>query len=156
MGEKMIKVARHRTSNYYVNYHTMNGGVKTYMFSGSKGNKVDTKPLPMEVIDYLMVNSLCFKNGDLHIVEDSKEAKEVVESLPEKEEYEANTHTREEAENILKGNFNKMKATLKKVTNKDEMKFFIDVAKEIELDSNAKLKFLSEWYGVKQDILFGD
>lgn len=154
MEEKIIKVARYRTSNYYVNYPTSNGGIKSYIWSGSKGKKVDIKPLPVEVVDYLTVNSLCFKNGDLKIVEDTKEAKELVEAIPEKEEYEANTHTREEVEKILTGNINKMKSELKKITNKDEKKFFIEVAKEINLDSNSKLKFLSDWYGVKQDILF--
>lgn len=154
--EQMIKVARHRTFDYYVNYPSNNGGWKTYVWSGSKGKKVDVKPIPKEVVDYLIVNSNCFKNGELKIVEDNEVAKEVVETLPEKDEYVANTHTREEVESILTGNFNKMKSELNKITNQDEKKFFIDVAKEIKLDSNSKLKFLSEWYGVKQDILFGE
>jgi len=156
MAEKLIKVARYRTTDYILNYPTNAGGVKTYIWSGSKGNRVDVKKLPQEVIDYLLVNSLCFKNGDLAIVEDTQESKEIVESMPEKEEYKANTHSREEAEKLLKGNFNKMKAELNKITNKDEKKFFIEVAKEIGLDSHGKLKFLADWYGVKFDLLFGE
>jgi hypothetical protein len=156
MGKETVKVARYRSFDYYVNYPTNTGGVKTYVWSGSKGKRVDVKEVPMELIDYLMVNSMCFKNGELKIIEDSPEAKEIIETIPEIEEYEANTHSKEEVEAILTGNFNKMKSELNKITNKDEKKFFIDVAKEIKLDSNSKLKFLAEWYGVKQDILFSE
>jgi hypothetical protein len=63
--EKTIKVARHRTSQYTVNYPTNNGGVKAYIWAGSKGKKVDTKELPSEVVEYLLLNSLCFKEGEL-------------------------------------------------------------------------------------------
>lgn len=152
--EELIKVARHRTSQYIVNYPTNVGGLKTYIWAGSKGKKVDVKPLPSEVVEYLMLNSMCFKDGELKIVEDTPAAKEVVEQLDDVEEYRNNSHTKEEAIKILEGNVNKMKSELKKIENKQEKKFFVDVAKEIKLDSNAKLKYISEWYGVKQDILF--
>lgn len=154
MAKETVKLARHRATDYYVNYPTNNGGFKSYVWSGSKGKRIDTKEVPLEVIDYLMVNSRCFKEGELRIVEDTPEAKEIIETIPEKEEYEMNSHTKEEVESLLSGNFNKMKSELTKITNKDEKKFFIEVAKEIKLDSNSKLKFLAEWYGVKQDILF--
>lgn len=154
--EETVKVARHRTSQYIVNYPTNNGGIKTYIWSGSKGLKVDVKPLPQEVVEYLLLNSMCFKDGELKIVEDTEKAKEVVESIDDVEAYRNNSHTKEEAIKILEGNLNKMKKELEKVESKQEKKFFVDVAKEIKLDSNSKLKFLAEWYGVKQDILFED
>ncbi len=156
MENQIVKVARYRTTEYYVNYPTNNGGIKTYTWSGSKGKKVDIKPIPMEVIDYLTVNSRCFKEGELKIIEDTPVAKEVVETIPDKEEYEANSHSKDEIEKLLSGNFNKMKSELGKITNKDEKKFVVETAKEIKLDSNSKLKFIAEWYGVKQDILFED
>lgn len=154
--EELIKVARHRTSQYIVNFPTNTGGIKTYVWAGSKGTKVDIKPLPSEVVEYLLLNSMCFRDGELKIVEDSEVAKEVVESIDDVEEYRKNSHTKEEAIKILEGNFNKMKTELNKITNKQEKKFFVDVAKEIKLDANSKLKFISDWYGVKQDILFED
>jgi hypothetical protein len=152
---KTIKIARYRTSPYIVNYIT-NGGIKTYQWAGSKGNKVDIKEIPQEVVEYLLMNSACFREGELKIIEDTPEAKEAVSNIDDIEEYRNNTHSKEEAKKILEGNINKMKSELNKITNKDEKKFFIEVAKEIKLDSNAKLKFLSEWYGVQQDILFED
>jgi hypothetical protein len=154
--EELIKVARQRTSQYIVNYPTNTGGLKTYIWAGSKGLKVDIKPLPSEVVEYLLLNSMCFRDGELKIIEDTPTAKEVVESIDDVEEYRNNSHTKEEAIKILEGNFNKMKTELNKITNKQEKKFFVDVAKEIELDANSKLKFISDWYGVKQDILFED
>jgi len=153
--EKLIKVARHRTAPYIVNY-PFNGGFKTYAWSGSKGNKTDIKPVPQDVIDYLLMNSACFRLGELAIVEDTEEAKEVVSNIDEIEDYKNSTHSKEEVVKILEGNFMKMKSELGKIENKDEKKFFIDVAKEIKLDSDSKLKFLAEWFGVKKDILFVD
>jgi hypothetical protein len=148
-----IKIARYRTSPYIVNY-TVSGGIKTYSWSGSKGKKVDIKPIPEEVVDWLVMNSACFREGELAIIEDTEQAKEIVSNIDDVEEYKKNTHSKEDAVKLLEGNVNKMKSELKKITNKGEMKFFIDVAKEIKLDSNAKLTFLAEWYGVKKDILF--
>ncbi len=153
---KTIKVARHRSFPYVVNYPSGNGNFKTYQWAGSKGSKVDTKHIPEEVIDYLLMNSSCFRQGDLVIIEDSQEAKEVVENIDDVDEYKNNSQSKEDITKILKGNYKKMESELKKVTNNDQKKFIVDIAKEIGLDSNAKLKFISEWFGVKQDILFSD
>lgn len=154
--EKTIKVARYRNTPYVVNFSNSNGSLKTYQWSGSKGTKTEIKPIPEEVVDYLIMNSACFRKGELVIVEDSEVAKELVENIDDKEEYQNNTHTKEELQKILEGNFAKMKSEINKITNDDEKRFVIDVAKEIKLDSSAKRKALSEWYGVPQDILFED
>ncbi|MGG2091247.1 hypothetical protein AB1283_00590 [Bacillus sp. S13(2024)] len=148
-----IKVARYRTTPYVVNFITTSG-TRTYSWLGSKGNKIDIKPIPTEVLDWLVMDSVCFRDGELVIIEESEEAKEIVSNLDDVEEYKNNTHSKEEVIKILEGNFNKMKSELGKITNQSEKKFFIDTAKEINLDSNGKLTFLSEWYGVKKDILF--
>jgi hypothetical protein len=151
-----IKIARYRTSPYIVNFLSNGGSTKSYSWTGSKGNKIDIKPIPEEVVDWLVMNSVCFRDGELAIIEDTEQAKEIVTNIDDVEEYKNNTHSKEQAIKILEGNINKMKAELKKVTNKGEMKFFIDVAKEINLDSSSKQSFLAEWFGVKKDILFGE
>ncbi|MCM3110031.1 hypothetical protein [Lederbergia lenta] len=153
--EKTIKVARYRSFPYIVNYLT-NGGTKTYQWAGSKGKKVDIKPIPEEVVDYLMMNSACFRQGDLVIIEDTEDAKELVENIDDVDQYKNNSQNKDEITKILTGNFNKMKSELNKVTNKDQKKFIVDTAKEIKLDSDSKLKFIAEWFGVKRDILFSD
>lgn len=152
-----IKVARDRVAGYTVNYDgSGTGNVKSYNWTGSKGNRIDIKAIPEEVIEWLNMNSVCFKEGELRIIEDTKEAKEVVSNIDNVDEYKTNAISKEEVIKILQGNINKMKSELKKITNKDTKQFVVEVAKEINLDSNAKLTFLAEWIDVPKDILFED
>lgn len=153
---KNIKVARHRNFPYVVNYPSDNGNVKMYQWTGSKGNKKDVKDIPEEVVNYLVMNSVCFEDGELVIASDSKEAKEIKDNIGDKESYDNNTQDKDEIKAILESSVKDMKAGLNKITNKDQKKFVVDVAKEIKLDSSAKQKFIAEWFGVKQDILFAE
>lgn len=153
---KNIKIGRYRAVPYTVNYPTDSGGVKTFQWSGSKGNKKDIKEIPEDVVNYLMMNSICFEQGELVIADDSKEANDLKENIDDKESYDNNTQSRDEIVELLKGNMNKMKSELNKITVKDQKKFVVDTAKEIELDSDSKKKFIADWYGVKKDILFSD
>lgn len=150
-----IKVARYRNYPYIVNYDN-GSSVKKYRWNGSKGSKHEVKSIPKEVVDHLVMNSQCFRQGELKIIDDTEEAKETIDNLDEKEEYEANTHSFEEAEKILKGNYKKMEKELQNITVHDEKKFFIEVAKEINLDSATKQKILADWYGVDRETLFSD
>jgi len=152
---KTIKVARYRNVPYTVNY-ILNGSMKTYTWSGSKGNKYEVKEIPQEVVDWLVMNSQCFNDGELVIVEDSEEEKEIVDTIIEKEQYKNNTHSKEEIIKILNSSFNTMKSKLEKITVNEEKRFVVDVAKEIKLDSAQKQKYLADWIGVPVDILFGD
>ena len=150
MEEKMIKVARYRKLPYKVNY--INNGMKVpYVWSGSKGNFVDVKEIPERVVNYLLMSTSCFKKGDLRIIED----KELESNIDDKEQYENNTHTRDDIEKLLNGNFMKMKSELNKITVKEEKQFVVDIAKELNIDSSAKREFIADWMGVAQDILFG-
>lgn len=153
--EKMINIARYRNTPYTVNFIT-NGGLKTYQWSGSKNGKTDIKPIPTEVVDWLLMNSVCFRDGELVIVDDTPEAKEVVSNIDDIESYENNTHTREEIVKLLNGNVNKLKAELKKITVDSEKRFVIQVAKEEKIESVSVLKALAEWAGIPQDVLFAD
>lgn len=154
--EKMIKVARYRNTPYIFNFVT-NGGTKRYEWVGSKGDRIDVKSLPVEAVNWLMMHSLCFKRGELVIIEDTEDAKEIVENLgDELEEYKLNINTKEEIIKNLNGNFMKMKKWLEGVTVDSEKKFVIEIAKELKDDlAGGKLKFIAEWADVPQDILFG-
>lgn len=151
----MIKVARYRNTPYIVNF-TSNGGMKTYQWVGSKNNKIDVKSVPEELVDYLLMNSVCFKDGELVIIEEDEKSKEIIDNIDDKEEYKNNTNSREEIEKLLTGNFNKMKSRLDKITNIQEKNFIVDVAKEINIDSSAKQKWLAEWIGAPVDIVFDE
>lgn len=151
---KTIKLSRIRNYPYIVNFNSSEGFKKTYEWSGSKDNKIDTKSIPEEVVQYLMMNTTTFTDGELKIVEDedNTEAKEAIDNL--NEEYKNNSHTKDEITKLLEGNFMKMKSEINKITNKQELNFIVDVAKEIKLDSNSKLAFLATTLNVPQDILF--
>lgn len=154
----MIKVARYRNFPYTVNF-VNNGGMKTYQWAGSKGDKTDIKEIPIEVVDWLLMSTVCFRDGELVLVEDSDQAKEVISNIDEKELYENNTHTREQIVKILEGNFNKMKVELNKITVLSEKQYVLEVAKEIKLDAASKRKFIAEWIGgegAATDIFFDE
>jgi hypothetical protein len=153
--EKMIKVARYRNTPYIFNFNT-NGGTKRYEWAGSKNGKYDIKQLSEEAVDWLLMNSTCFKRGELVILEDSEEAKEIINNLGgDLENYSNNTHTREEVLQILQGHHKTMEKKLSEITVDSEKQFVIDVAREISADlASGKLKFLAEWMGTTQDILF--
>lgn len=153
--QKTLKVARYRNSPYTVNFIT-NGGLKTYQWASSKTNKTDVKALPSEVVDWLLMNSVTFSEGELVIVEETEEAKEAISNIDDTEKYENNTHSREEIVKILEGNFMKMKSELGKITVLQEKQYVVDVAKEIKLDSSSKQKYLADWLDVPVDILFVD
>lgn len=153
--ENTIKVARYRNTPYIFNYAT-NGGTKRYEWSGSKGNKIDTKTLPLEAVDWLMMNSTCFKRGELVILEETEEAKEIIENLgSDKEEYQNNTNSKEKILELLRGHHQTLQKKLKEITVDSEKKFIVDVAKEISDElTGVKLKYIAEWMGTPQDVLF--
>lgn len=154
MTEK-IKLENHRLSDYYLNYISADK-VKSYHFPGAVNGRASSKLVDKDIVENLTMTSDCFKNGDLIIVGDTEVVEDVKEGIADIEQYEANALTREKALSILQGNANKMKAELNKVTSQDSKAFVIDLAKEIKLDSNAKLTFLAEWFGVKKSDLFDE
>ncbi|TPG68907.1 hypothetical protein EEL31_10440 [Brevibacillus laterosporus] len=151
---KLFNVARYRNTPYVVHYHVSSGNVKTYQWTGSTKTKKDIKQVPQEVINYLVMTSQTFRDGELAIIDDSEEAKEVLDEIDDKESYKNNTNTREDIEKILKGNANSLKSKLKSITADAEKRFILDVAKEIDIDSSASRKALSEWSGIPEDDLF--
>jgi hypothetical protein len=151
---KMIKLARYRNYGFTVNYNMNDGMRRVFEWSGSKNGKVDIKDVPEEIVQYLMMNTVTFTDGELVIIEDSEDAKEIISNI--NEEYKNNAHSREEIVKLLEGNFMKMKAEIGKITNKQELSYICDVAKEIKLDSNSKLAYLAEIMKMPQDILFAN
>lgn len=150
---KEIKVARYRNIPYIYNFATSTG-VKRYEWAGSKGDKIDIKLLPEDAVNYLLMNSICFDQGELVIIEDSEEAKEIISNIGDIEGYENNAHTREEVIKYLNGSVKNLKDIIGKVTNKQEVLFIVDVAKEMGLDSSSKQKVLADALNVPVDILF--
>ena len=143
---KMYKIARYRSFEFIVNCpHTQ----KVYKFLGSRNGFTDIKELPEETYNWLMSSTTTFTDGELVLVED--EAKEELKNATYEEEFEkieANTHTRDEIVKILNGNTNSMKKQLEAITIPEEKRFVVEIAKDIKLDSVAKIDFIKAWSGV--------
>lgn len=154
MAEKMINVSRYRDGEYTINY-MMNGRPVTYKWAGSQGNKIDTKPIPEYVIDWLIMSTTAIKNGSL-VIEKDEASKEIIKNIGYEEEVKDVVHTREEVETILKGNINKMKSELNKITNQTEKDFVINIAQEMKIDSVGKREFLAEWMEISVEMLFAN
>lgn len=153
--EKLVKVARLRSTPYTFNW-IAGGDSKSYKWIGSKGKMIDIKELPIEAVNYLIMNSTCFCSGSLKIIEDEPITKKLVENIGEdREVYEANTHTREDLEKLINGNYKKLESELKKM-NKQEIQFAVEVAKEMKLDSSTKQKVLAEALGAPVELIFSD
>ena len=154
MSEKMINVSRYRSGEYTVNYN-MGGRFVTYKWAGSQDGKIDTKPIPEYVVDWLVMSTTAISGGSL-VIEKDDSSKEIRESINYEEEVKNVVHTREEISKILTGNFNKMKSELNKIDNADEKSFVITVAQDLDIDSVAKREFLSEWIGISMEMLFAN
>jgi hypothetical protein len=149
-----IKLARYRNTNYFVRC-PLAGGEKQYTWTGAKGKKVDIKEIPQDVFDYLTMNSVCFDNGELVIVEDNEESKQAKEHISDQDSYTRNIHTKKEIEDILTGNFPKMKKTLNEISVDSEKQFVLSVAQEMSADlAKGKIDFLAEWMNLSADVLF--
>lgn len=145
-----VKLGRYRVIPYTVRW---SGRVMPFEWAGMKGDKVDIKLVPEELVQYLEMNTSCFRDGELKIVEDTDEAKELVENLPDKEEYIANTISKEDCITLLNGNYKKLESKLKSM-NRDAISNMVEIAKEIKMDSATKQKILADALGVPVDIAF--
>lgn len=144
----MAKLARLINTPYSVRYEG-----KTYEWGGAKGGIITTKEVPEEVLNYLLGSTSVFQKGRLKIVEDdSQETKEAIENIPDKEGYEANTLSEKEIQDILKGNINKMKSELNKITSQSTKNFVLQIAKDIKIDSASKQTFIKEWLGLNSTV----
>lgn len=153
MSEK-VKLARYRNTSYFVRYDA-DGSNRQYSWNGSKNGKPEIKEVPREVVDWLQMSTICFDKGELVLVEDNETTKELKDGIVEHETYENNTHTQEEIEKLLKGNINKMKAELKKITVDSEKQFVIEVASAFKDElTKGKLDALADWMKIDPSILF--
>lgn len=151
--EKNVMVARYRPSDFIVNYVSFNGDRKRYVWNGSKGERFDKKLIPQSVVDDLTMTDSLFSDGELVLLDEESE-KILLEGIDDMEKYKNNTHSKQEIKEILGESLVSMKAKLKKIDVTEEKQFVVDIAREVKLDSKNKLKFLAEWLGVDEDLLF--
>lgn len=154
MSEKdTVIVGRLRPTDFIVNFIGGDGNRKRYVWAGSKGDRIDKKPIPRYIVDDLTMTGTTFSDGEL-VVLDEKSKKIKVDGVDNEEKYENNTHDRKEIVKILEKPLATMKKELNKIDVLSEKQFVIQVAKDSNIDSKGKIKFLAEWIGVKEELLF--
>ncbi|MGE7840755.1 hypothetical protein ACQKNX_08180 [Lysinibacillus sp. NPDC093712] len=150
----LIKLERVRQGDFLVNYD--NGLTKkSITFMGAKNGRTIPQAIPQEIYDWLMYSTTTFRDGELRIVDEQPNVEEIKAYIPDKEEYENNSHTREDVTKLLKGNINKMKSELKKVTSRSEKMFIKQIADELNTDGEGlpkgKNDFIEEWIKIQTE-----
>ena len=148
-----IKVARYKTTPFVVNYFNESGIKTTYNFNGAK-NKPEVKEMGDDIVNWLSSATTTFTDGELVIVDDTEEAKEIKENIPELEEIAPQLKTKEEIIEILNMPQKKMEKELNKIEIKSQKDFVCDIAIEIKLDSLSKQKFIADWAGKDRELMF--
>lgn len=142
-----VTLVRYKNTDYTVNYEN-----KRYFWAGSRGNIVSKKDVPLDVYEWLAMNTYTLRNGELVLDKSNEKIEELKENIYEIEEYEVNSISKEEIKKILEGNFKKMESELKKIEVETTKRFVLEVAREIKLESSAKQRFIKEWLGTELTI----
>lgn len=152
---ELVKLERVRGGDFIVNYN--NGlSTKTFTWTGAKGSKTMTLNVPTELFEWLAHSTSTITDGELKLVESQPNVEEIKSNIPDLETYENNSHSREDIIKLLKGNINKMKSVLNKVTAQSEKQFIKSIADELnESDDEGlpkgKNDFIEEWIKLKSD-----
>ena len=144
----MIKLENPRNVEYQHRYIFPNGRDEfTYTWRASSEKTPFVVPVPEYVYVDIRDNTTAFRKGKLIVskVEEDEQVKEEVESLTD----DIKVYTVKEITELLNGNINKLKKELTKDTPKSIVEDFARVAKDIKLDSRAKLTYLSGLMGVE-------
>lgn len=142
MNEEKVILERHKPIDFIVNYNN-----KRVVWRGSKGKMIDRKEVSRDLFDFLAMSTRAISDGALVISNKSENKKEILDELVDREAYENNALTKEEAIKLLRGKFEVMKNSFDKVTSIDTKTFIYEVAKEIKLESAKKQKYIKEMLG---------
>lgn len=144
--EKVI-LARYKNTDFTVNYEN-----KRYVWAGSKGNIISKKEVPLDVYEWLAMQTTTMSSGELVLDKSNENIEELKENIYEIEEYEVNSISKEDIAKLLNGNFKKMESELNKIEVDSTKRFVLAVAREIGLESAPKQKFIKEWLGTELTI----
>ena len=144
--EKVV-LARYKNIDYTVNYEN-----KRYVWYGSKGSIISKREVPMDVYEWLTMNTFALQNGELVLDSSNENLEELKENIYEIEEYEVNSISKDDIAKLLNGNFKKMESELNKIEADSTKRFVLEVAREIGLESSAKQRFIKEWLGTELTI----
>lgn len=162
--ENKITLVRKQPTPFEVNYPLSlpNGQLTHFDWTGTKGNIVSKRDVPVEVFQWLKDSTTTFKDGCL-IVDDNIEkeldgdSQYLIDSVKdEQSKIKKAIKTKAEIEQMLTtGNQNVLKKTLndltKDVEDEEQIKeiknYIYRTSIDIGVDSNAKRKVICDWYG---------
>lgn len=162
--KREITLIRKQSESFSVNYpyQLPNGGITRFDWSGTKGNILCERNVPIEVYQWLKESTTTFLEGELIVKEigENEEVSEEVEYLVndmtvEQEDIKKSILTREEIKEMLtKGNHLTLKKSLNGLLDnlteeqiRNVKGYVYRTAIDIGVDSNAKRKVLCDWYG---------
>lgn len=165
MEDKKIILMRKQNYPFTVNYpFPLNNGAinPKFVWQGTKGNRINELPVPIDVFNWLKDETTTFTEGMLvvkEMVEEDEELKELVDQVPESKEIEKSILTMDEIktmlsegnQNSLKGKLNKLVENLDEIQTKSVKDYIYRSTIEIGVDSSAKRKVICDWYGVEYE-----
>lgn len=164
MSKNTVTLVRKQADTFEVNYPFAlpDGKLTHFDWTGTKGNIISKRDVPVEVFQWLKDSTTTFTSGQL-LVEDKdnqdleEDVEYLVEDVREKQaEIKEAIKTKDEIEKMLKdGNQNVLKKALndlvKDISDEDQLKevksYIYRTAIDIGIDSSAKRKVICEWYG---------
>lgn len=149
-----VKLERLINQEYIVNYPLPNGQYKTYKWDRARVGRKSIQEVPDEVFDWLKYNTVTLTSGKLVVVDDKEKETEILDMVEDVEEFINKLYSIEEITKLLNGTDKALKAELDKITDSNVVKLFIDVAKDVKLDSVKKQKMLADKIDIPVDVAF--
>lgn len=147
-----VKLERLQTTPYAVTYVQPNGNEITYTWTGAKDYARCIVEVDDVVYQWLKYNTICFQKKKLVVVDE--EMKEDVEVLFTEDD-DRKVYTLQEIKGLLDGNVKELKAELQDMSE-DNAREFINVAKQIKLDSSSKRQALAKKVKLPVEIVFDE
>lgn len=148
-----VKLERLQTTPYGVSYKQPNGNLITYTWSGAKDYARCIVEVDDIVYEWLKYNTTCFQKKKLVVVD--KEQKKDMEYVLTEEEINTPTYALEDIKKFLNGSVKELKTVVEELTE-DQVSEFINVAKQIKLDSSSKRAVLAKKLKLPVEIIFGE
>lgn len=148
-----IRLERLQTTPYKVNYKQPNGVLITYSWQGAKDYAKSIVEVDDTVYEWLKYNTSCFQKKKLVVVDE--EQKKDMENVLTEEELQTPVYSLEEIKNFLNGTSKELKAVVDTLSD-DQVTEFINVAKQIKLDSSTKRNVLAKKIKMPVEIVFAE
>lgn len=148
----MVKLERLQTTPYSVSYQQPNGNLINYNWVGAKDYARCIVEVDEVVYDWLKFNTVCFQKKKLVVVDE--EQKQDMEYILSEEEV-GKTYTLQQIKELLGGSLKDLKAEVEQMSD-DDVREFINIAKQINLDSASKRNVLAKKLKMPVEIIFGE